>query len=202
MKIIEMKYNWSGLFGERNRTEEIIIHHRSGSGSAQSLHSEHLANGWAGIGYHFYIKKDGSIYRGRPLNAVGAHCIGRNAISIGICFEGNYQSEKTMPEAQFESGKELVSYLKGLFPNATTKSHSDCIATMCPGRYFPLEEILKATERKELTSANDIIWELMNGKLKVQIFDVDRAVEELDKAREKESSLYWILRKIVNKEGQ
>lgn len=159
MKIIEEKYNWSGIFGERNRTEEIIIHHRSGNGDAQSLHNGHIENGWAGIGYHFYVRKDGSVYRGRPLNAVGAHCIGRNAISIGVCFEGNYQSEKTMPEAQLESGKELILYLKGLFPHAKIKNHSDCIATMCPGRYFPLEEILKGASKMSVQEAIEIIEE-------------------------------------------
>ncbi len=54
--------------------------------------------------------------------------------------------------------------------------------------------------KTELTSANDIIWELMHGKLKVNITEVDRAVKALDKARQSAeySSLYWILRKIVN----
>ncbi len=200
MKIIEEKYNWSGIFGERNRTEEIIIHHRSGNGDVQSLHDGHIKNGWAGIGYHFYIRKDGSIYRGRPLNAVGAHCVGINAISIGICFEGNYQSEKTMPEPQLKSGKELISYLKGLFPYVKIKNHSDCLATMCPGRYFPFEELLKATEKQKITSANDIIWELMNGKYKVEINEVNKAVNALEIAKKEDSSLYWILYKLINKE--
>ncbi len=157
MKVIEEKYNWSGSLGERNRTEEIIIHHRAGNGDTQSVHREHLANGWSGIGYHFYIRKDGSVYRGRPLNAMGAHCVGRNSISIGICFEGNYQSERTMPEAQLESGKELISYLKGIFPYAKIKRHSDCIATMCPGRYFPFEEILKGDKIVDIEDAIKVV---------------------------------------------
>lgn len=143
MKIIEETYKWSGSFGERNRTEEIIIHHRAGNGTVQSLHCEHVANGWVGIGYHFYVRKDGSIYRGRPLNAVGAHCVGRNATSVGVCFEGNYQAEKTMPKAQSESGKQLISYLKGIFPYAEIIKHKDCITTLCPGKYFPFDDIVK-----------------------------------------------------------
>ena len=196
MKIIEEKYNWSGLFGERNRTEEIIIHHRAGNGDVQSLHNEHIKNGWSGIGYHFYIGKDGRIYRGRPLNAVGAHCVGRNAISIGVCFEGNYQYERTMPEVQLESGKELILYIKGIFPYAEIKRHDDFLATLCPGRYFPLEEISKAAERQEITSANDITWEL--GRI-IEIEDVDGFVAALDEAKREESPLYWGFRKIVNK---
>ena len=58
--------------------------------------------------------------------------------------------------------------------------------------------------KTELTSANDIIWELMHGKHKVNITEVDRAVRALDKARQSAeySSLYWILRKIVNGQGE
>lgn len=52
--------------------------------------------------------------------------------------------------------------------------------------------------KKEITSANDIIWELMNGKHKVEILDVPRAVKQLEEAKRVESSLYWILRKLVN----
>ena len=54
--------------------------------------------------------------------------------------------------------------------------------------------------KTELASANDIIRELMHRKLKVNITEVDRAVKALDKARQNAeySSLYWILRKIVN----
>ena len=53
--------------------------------------------------------------------------------------------------------------------------------------------------KKEITSANDIIWELIKGKHKVEILDVDRAVKQLEEAKKAESSLYWILRKLVNK---
>lgn len=52
--------------------------------------------------------------------------------------------------------------------------------------------------KKELITSNDIIWELMNGKHKVEILDVQRAVEQLEEAKKQESSLYWILRKLVN----
>lgn len=52
--------------------------------------------------------------------------------------------------------------------------------------------------KKELITANDIIWELMNGKHKVEILDAKRAVEQLEEAKKQESSLYWILRKLVN----
>ena len=55
-------------------------------------------------------------------------------------------------------------------------------------------------EPKKLETGNDIIWELMNGKHKVKIDDVKRAVTSLDKAKDSKEfmSLYWILYKLVN----
>jgi hypothetical protein len=54
--------------------------------------------------------------------------------------------------------------------------------------------------KKEITSANDIIWELMNGKYKVKISEVERAIKAIDGAKNNSeyASLYWILYKLVN----
>ena len=52
-----------------------------------------VKNGWAGIGYHFVIRKDGTIERGRPLSVVGAHAQGDNLHTIGICMAGNFEKE-------------------------------------------------------------------------------------------------------------
>ena len=41
-----------------------------------------------GIGYHYVIRRDGTIEPGRPEWMVGAHCLNHNAHSIGICYEG------------------------------------------------------------------------------------------------------------------
>ena len=200
MNIIEESYRWARSLEKRGDTRYIVLHHRAGSGTAQGIHSEHLANGWAGIGYHFYVRKDGRIYRGRPIDTVGAHCTACNRNSVGVCFEGNFQKE-TMTAAQLASGRALVSYLKGIYPSAAVKKHNDFDVTACPGRNFPFEDIAKGAVnvKKELTSANDIIWELANGRLNVEISDVANAVRALAEAEKSESPLYWILRKIVNK---
>ncbi|MBP9551198.1 MAG: N-acetylmuramoyl-L-alanine amidase, partial [Veillonella sp.] len=52
-----------------------------------------VKNGWAGIGYHFVIRKDGTIERGRPLSVVGAHAQGNNLHTIGICMARNFEKE-------------------------------------------------------------------------------------------------------------
>lgn len=195
MNIIEKTYKWKGSLTKRKSTKYIILHHRAGNGDAESIHTLHLNQGYTGIGYNFYIRKDGSVYRGRPIDTSGAHCIGQNNVSVGICFEGNFENEK-MSDTQIKAGSELLSYIKKIYPKAEIKRHKDLYATACPGKNFPFEKIIKGINTKtKLTSANDIIWELSQ---RMEISEVDKAVKALEKAKKEDSSLYWILYKIVN----
>ena len=145
MKIIEIEYKWAIALSRRKGTYGIVLHHAAAENcTAEDIHRWHLANGWAGIGYHFFVRKDGSVYRGRPIDTVGAHTYGRNTDCIGICFEGNFENE-TMPEAQKNAGIELVEWLLGLYPEITeVTKHMDHNATACPGKNFPFEEIATA----------------------------------------------------------
>ena len=141
MKINEVAYKWNGALSKRRSTSRIILHHAAASKcSAQQIHSWHLANGWVGIGYHFFVRKDGSVYRGRPEDTVGAHAGNNNYDSIGICFEGNFMTE-TMPIIQKWAGQELVQYLKNKYGISKVQKHSDVNATGCPGTHFPFAAI-------------------------------------------------------------
>lgn len=142
MKIIDTGLKFAQLT-KRSKTEEIVLHHAAGNGDVQSIHKMHKnVNGWAGIGYHFYVRKDGSIYKGRPLDTVGAHAYGSNSNSIGICFEGNFETEE-MSIAQKASGAELVSWVMDRYPSIVRVTrHSAHNATACPGKYFPFEDII------------------------------------------------------------
>ena len=64
-------------------------------------------------------------------------------------------------------------------------------------------EVAPETPQKELQTGNDIVWQLMNGKLKVEINEPERAIKALDEARNNAEymSLYWIIRKVVNEHG-
>lgn len=145
MNIIEKTYNWNGSLKNRTSTKIIILHHaESKSCTADDIHRWHLANGWAGIGYHFFVRKDGSIYRGRPEGVVGSHAKGSNSDSIGICFEGSYMTE-TMNEAQINAGRELVAYLKKKYGISKVQKHKDVCSTNCPGTNFPFDAIVNGT---------------------------------------------------------
>ena len=196
MNIIETNFKWNGDLSTRSSTKYIVLHHRVGNGDVQSIHNTHINNGWTGIGYNFYIRKDGSIYRGRPIDKSGAHATGYNSISVGICFEGNYDStDKVMPSAQFKAGQDLIAYLKNMYPTATVVKHADLNYTACPGRYFPFDEIIQPP-KQIITSANDITWALNHSFF--PITDAKKFVKELDEAKNNNSSLYWGYYKLVN----
>ena len=153
MNIIKTNLKF-GAMTNRKSTSRIILHHAEASHcTAADIHRWHLNNGWAGAGYHFLVRKDGSIYRLRPENKVGSHAKGANSNSIGICFEGAYMTE-TMPDEQKEAGKELVAYLKEKYGISKVQRHSDVYPTSCPGTNFPFDEIAGASGKDKDNSGN------------------------------------------------
>ena len=145
MNIIETNLKFRTALTNRNSTNRIIIHHAEASHcTAQDIHQWHLNNGWSGAGYHFLVRKDGTVYRLRPEGKIGAHASGSNSDSIGICFEGSYMTE-TMPQAQINAGKELVAYLKQKYKISKVQAHREVCSTNCPGKNFPFTEIANTT---------------------------------------------------------
>lgn len=144
MNIIDTNLDFGSL-SKRKSTTRIILHHAAAeSCDAATIHQWHLNKGWSGIGYHFVVRKNGSIERGRPEDTVGAHAVNNNSDSIGVCFEGNFEVE-SMPEPQKVAGKELVAYLKQKYGISTVQKHKDVTSTTCPGKNFPFDEIAGGT---------------------------------------------------------
>lgn len=142
MEIKEVKYEWAGALAKRSKIDMIVLHHADASTcSPQDVHWWHVRQGWSGIGYHYFINKQGVIFKGRPDDVIGSHAKGFNSTSLGICFEGRYNKE-VMPQAQLQAGKELVAYLKKKYSITKVKKHKDLMATDCPGNLFPFEEIV------------------------------------------------------------
>ncbi len=141
MKVIETNFNFRGALEKRASTRRIILHHAAAvSCTAQDIHTWHLNNQWAGIGYHYFVRKDGSVYRGRPENTVGAHAGGHNSDSVGVCFEGNFETEM-MPAAQSAAGAALIKEIKSRYGTVSIIRHKDVNATACPGKNFPFDAI-------------------------------------------------------------
>lgn len=158
MNIAEKTYKWAKPLSKRNSTDLLILHH-SGTTTCtpDGVHSAHVGNGWAGIGYHYLVRKDGTIYRGRPEDTVGAHAYGANSHSIGVCFEGNYEVEQSMPAAQLAAGQALVADIKRRWSITKVIGHKDVAGstTDCPGKYFPLDSIVSGTTETVATTSKE-----------------------------------------------
>jgi len=129
----------------RDTTTSIILHHSQVSSphSVEDIHKWHQNKGWAGIGYHYFIAKDGEVYEGRPRETVGAHTRGQNQESIGICFEGNFDIEE-LSKQQEVSAVKLLTGLSLAYSSAKLRRHSDFIHTKsCPGKKFPFNHLLQ-----------------------------------------------------------
>lgn len=140
-------------YEERPTTEVIVIHHAGfpegdKDSSAEDIHKFHQEkNGWAGIGYHYVIRKDGTIEQGRKPLAVGAHAYQHNKNSVGICVAGNFNLAKPQA-AQMDSLKLLTAWLCQKYKlNPMSKGvivgHRELNDTSCPGDnlYEKLDEI-------------------------------------------------------------
>ena len=96
----------------------------------------HKARGWKGIGYHYVVDLDGTVYRGRTDDCAGAHCRGHNAHSIGVCYVGGLDAQgrpaDTRTPAQKEALRWLVSALKKQYPNAKVYNHRRFANKACP----------------------------------------------------------------------
>ena len=123
----------------RETTDMIVLHHTGGAdidASAEEIDQWHKNDGWVGIGYHYVIRKDGTIEKGRPDWAVGAHAYGENWHTIGIHLSGDFSvAEPT--EAQIESTAMLLANLctdYGLpIDEDHIVGHRDLMSTDCPG---------------------------------------------------------------------
>ena len=76
----------------RTRTDSIVFHHSlADQSNAETIDKWHRAKGWGCIGYHYVVLRDGTIEHGRDVHLVGAHALGRNRTSLGICLEGDFR---------------------------------------------------------------------------------------------------------------
>lgn len=146
MQIIETGLQF-GTLKVRDTTTLIVIHHSASNDvPASTIHAWHRQRGWAGIGYHFVIRQNGRIERGRLQESVGAHAgTGYNGHSIGICLCGNFMNEKPDPR-QIASLKELITWLNQQYVSQNpqgmdVKLHREVAKTSCPGDLFPVHEI-------------------------------------------------------------
>jgi len=106
---------------------------------SEEIHGWHRQRGFSGIGYHYVIRRDGTIERGRPINITGAHAKanGHNNLSIGVCLVGGYTvpsavglrnppaGSESFTEAQTKTMNEFLNTFYKVFPGGQVFGHND-----------------------------------------------------------------------------
>lgn len=144
-------------------TTHLIIHCAATKPSmdigAVEIDKWHRALGWFGCGYHYIIRRDGTLesealgQRCRPLEKAGAH-VGDcgpawNGKSLGICMAGGVAEDGKTPEDNFtdeqrETLRDLLMRFRAEDPSLTIMGHRDLIAaTKAPPKACPSFDVVK-----------------------------------------------------------
>ena len=135
------------------RTINLIVVHCSATREDKSFTEHdldvcHRRRGFNGVGYHFYIRKNGDIKSTRPLERIGAHSRGFNRESIGICYEGGLdcmgQPKDTRTCWQKHSLRVLILTLLKDFPGCRVCGHRDLSPDLDGDGEIEPEEWIKA----------------------------------------------------------
>ena len=122
-----------------NQITHLCIHHSATAGTIplENVAKYHVEErGWAGIGYHFYVKPDGTIYQTNRLETVSFHVSQNNGYSVGVCVSGDF-TYAPPPDKQVDAAARLVAWLmQELFvPDQNVLGHKEFPNndTSCPG---------------------------------------------------------------------
>lgn len=126
----------------RTKTDYIVIHCAATPAKmdigAKEISEWHKERGFNEIGYHLVIRRDGTREKGRDINDIGAHVVGFNHKSIGVCMVGGMDDANKKPANNFTKAQwtTLLITLRELhqeFPRAVIVGHCDLDAgKACP----------------------------------------------------------------------
>lgn len=129
----------------RDRTDFLIIHCAATLAKqdigAKTIHGWHMQRGIYSdrglTGYHFIIRRSGLVELGRDLQAIGAHALGYNSRSVGICLVGGARkikpgetpewadmvSDNNFTTDQFNALRDLTVALTHIWPSILVAGH-------------------------------------------------------------------------------
>ena len=205
--------------GRTDSIKYIVIHYTANTGDTAKDNLSYFANNQNLLASAHYFADENEVCQSVKDSNTAYHCGSKtgykhkycrnsNSIGIELCSrkDGNgkyYFKDKTIANAVGIT-KELMQKYNVSVENVVR--HYDVTGKICPAPMVNDEKLWKdflamlSEEKKPLESGNDIVWELMNGKHKIEITEVQRAIKAIDNAKTNAefSSLYWILYKLVN----
>lgn len=135
-------FNWSWV-RSLSQVKYLAIHHSAGpdTQTPEQIANFHIqTNGWGGIGYHFLIAKDGTVFYVGDISTARANVANLNEQVIGICLIGNFTQGRIPTDEQLNSGNKLCDFFINNFPQFTLSwdavlGHKELPSqsTTCPG---------------------------------------------------------------------
>ena len=213
IKLIQLHHTYSPSYKHFDGSNHLTLH--------QNMKNYHVnTNGWNDIAQNFTIFPDGKIVPGRPLDKTPAGIYGANTNGICIECVGNFDAGgDVLTSSQQCAITGVLSLLLKKFGldaqsgityhawwNSSGKNLGDFVlgksVKTCPGTAFfggntrkAFEEnllpLLSESATKEVTEANDIVWELSNAKI---ITDGNLWLEKC----KSDTNVYWLCRKMAN----
>lgn len=146
---ILFKLDESVMFRTTRPIDKLIIHCAATKPGmdigVKEIRKWHLDRGFNDIGYHYVIRRDGTVETGRSVDLVGAHVAGHNTGSHGICLVGGIDDDMNpkanFTEDQWDQLKRVVKAFKAEYPRATIHGHNEFAAKSCPS--FDVQEWLR-----------------------------------------------------------
>jgi hypothetical protein len=124
--VTEMVVHWT----ETNTNKNI---------GSEEINKYHIELGLDGIGYHYVIRRDGSLQRGRPINLEGQHSPvnSHDTRSIGVVFVGginvptgtpnseNFIDVQSLTRSQFNTFDHICRAFYNTYPGGQVLGHND-----------------------------------------------------------------------------
>lgn len=145
---------------------ELVIHatetYTNKDIGAVEINNLQVELGHEGIGYHYVIRRDGRLQRGRPVNRIGEHAVvnGHDTYSIGIAMVGglnvssgdnnptDYRSAQSFTREQFTTLEKFVNSYYRRYPGGQVFGHNDIDASEFDP-YFDVQDYIESVFRKE-----------------------------------------------------
>ena len=202
--------------GRNDSIEYIVIHYTANNGDTAKNNVDYFANNKNTNSSAHYFVDENTTWQSVKDNDTAWHCGAKsykhsycrndNSIGIELCSRKDGNGNYYFKDATVKNAAELTKNLMAKYniPVTNVIRHYDVTGKVCPAPMVNdvslWNKFKSMISTKKLETGNDIIWELMNGKYKVEINDVKRAVAALDSAKNSSEymSLYWILYKMAN----
>ncbi len=185
------------------KVKEIIIHcsatrpdwfaDRTLETKVEEIRQWHKNEGWADIGYHFVIDRDGKVEKGRPINQKGAHVAGHNVDTIGICLIGGFGVsaddgfEQNYTQAQDDALRELIDELQVSHGKIPVNGHNQYANKACPG--FNVPRWFNMSKPRKLYESRTIVGSTIAGSAAIVGETINTVKDSLEPISE---SIPWI----------